>query len=891
MRHLRYIIFLKSVVLLSFVSNNATAFSTFSSFQVPQQPDSSKLDTTKRNLNPAANNLKKTQQEPSKIEYSAQDSTKYSKDRSIIHLYGKARVIYQTFELDAEYIRYDAKNNTVFARGAHDTKGRYYGKPIFKMEGSSSSVADSLFYNTKSGKGTVYNTFTEQEGSFFSGGQSKKQPDDEIHVKNTIYSTCNLPHPHFGFFITKGIVTEKQVITGPVYLEIEDIPLPLGLPFAFFPKPNKKASGVIVPSFGEDATQGFFLRDGGYYFGLSDYWDAKLMGTIYTRGSYTTTASANYLKRYKYGGNLNFTYASTRMGIEGTESNRPQKNFHINWNHSQNPNASPGSTFSAQVDAGTSSFYRTTAANNTYNPRAISNNVLRSSISYSKTAGIWNFSTNLGASQETQTKTVSLTLPQISLSMASINPFDSKKRVGEQKWFQKFNVGYSMDATNRVSTTEDLLFAPGGLKRFQNGVNHNVNGSLPFTLAKYFNFTTSASYNEQWHFQTLRQTQLRILNRPDSLVYDTISGFKRSAEYSTAMNLTTKIYNTLQFKKTGKIQAIRHVMTPNIGFSYKPDFSALSKGYYEILRYQDGTPVTDPFYGGRDKRYSIFQGTQYSGPSEGQTAALNFGLNNDVEVKVLNPKDTTGTGVKKIPILQGLNINGSYNFLKPSFKLSTLSFSGRSQLSEKIGINFNGLLNPYQVEDEETTYGLTKVLVDKYTWQNGKLPRLTSFGFSFDYSFNPESFKRRTENLDQLQNGMEKKGITPEQSTALAAISRDPNAFVDFNIPWNFSFAYSFQYSASETGLNGQTTNSLTFNGDFNFTPKWKVQYNSGFNFETKNLSLTTLSIYRDMHCWDMSIQWVPFGTYRSYSVTLKVKASILQDLKLSKQQGYSSTF
>ena len=890
MKHLRYIIFLKSVVLLSFASNNATAFSNFSSFQVPEQTDSSKLDTTKRNANSIRNNVKGNQQGSSEVQYSAQDSTKYSKDRSIIYLYGKARVIYQTFELDAEYIRYDSKNNTVFARGAHDPKGRYYGKPIFKMEGSGSSIADSLFYNTKSGKGTVYNTFTEQEGSFFSGGQSKKQPDDEIHVKNTIYSTCNLPHPHFGFFITKGIVTEKQVITGPVYLEIEDIPLPLGLPFAFFPKPNKKASGVIIPSVGEDATQGFFLRDGGYYFGLSDYWDAKLTGTIYTRGSYTTTTAANYLKRYKYGGNLNFTYASTRLGIEGTESNRPQKNFNLTWNHSQNPNASPGSTFSAQVNAGTSSFYRTTAANGSYNPRAISNNSLQSSVSYTKTSGIFNLSTNLGARQETQTKTISLTLPEVNLSMTSINPFDSKKRVGEQKWFQKFNVGYSMNARNQVNTTEDLLFAPGGLKRFQNGVSHNANASLPFTLADYFNFTTSATYNEQWHFQTLRQTQLRILNRPDSLAFDTISGFKRSAEYSAAINLTTKLYNTLQFKKTGKIQAIRHVMTPNIGFSFKPDFSTLSKGYYKELHYQDGTPVYDPTYG-RIKRYSIFQGTGFSGPSEGQAASLNFGLNNDVEVKLLNPKDTTGTGVKKIPIIQGLNINGSYNFLKPSYKLSNLSFSGRSQLSEKIGINFNGNLNPYAVEDTVTSYGVTKKLVDRYTWQNGKLPRLTSFGFSFDYSFNPESFRRRADNLDQLQNGMVKKGLTPEQSTALAAISRDPNAFVDFNIPWNLSFAYSFQYSASETGLNGNTTSTLTFNGDLNVTPKWKVQYNSGFNFETKNLSLTTLSIYRDMHCWDMSFQWVPFGTYRSYSVTLKVKASILQDLKLSKQQGYSSTF
>ncbi len=883
MKHLRKFILLKSIVLLSFVSNNATAFSTFGTFQVPQQTDSSKRDTT-------MNKVSNTPQVDSKIEYSAQDSTKYSKDKSVIHLYGKARVIYQTFELDAEYIRYDSKNNTVFARGAHDDKGRYYGKPIFKMEGQGSSVADSLSYNTKSGKGNVYNAFTEQEGSFFSGGQSKKQPDDEIHVKNTVYSTCNLPHPHFGFFISKGIVTEKQVITGPVYLQIEDIPLPLGLPFAFFPKPNKKSSGVIIPSVGEDAYQGFFLRDGGYYLGLSDYWDAKLLGTIYTRGSYSGTVSSNYLKRYKYSGNINLTYASTKLGVEGTASNKPQKNFHINWNHSKNPNASPGSTFSASVDAGTNSYYSTTAANSTYDPRSISTNTLSSSISYTKTAGIFNISTALRASQETQTKTVSLTLPDITVGMSSINPFDSKKRVGEQKWFQKFNVGYSMDATNSVSTKEDLLFAPGGLKRFQNGFNHNFNGSLPFTLAKYFNFTTSASFNEQWHFQTLRQTQLRLLNRPDSIVYDTISGFKRSGEYNVSLNLTTKLYNTLQFKKLGKIQAIRHVMTPNIGFSYKPDFSDPSKGYFQELLYQDGTPVYDPQYN-RNKRYSIFEGTRYTGPSQGQNANINFGLNNDVEMKVLSPKDTTGTGTRKIPIIQGLNINGSYNFLKPAYKLSNLSFSGRSQFSEKLGINFSGNLNPYAVEDTVTSYGITKKLVDRYTWQNGKLPRLTSFGFSFDYSFNPETFRRRSDNLEQLENDAAKKGMTTEQVNALAAISRDPNAFVDFNIPWNFSFAYSFQYSTSETGQNSNTTNSLTFNGDFNATPKWKVQFNSGFNFETRNLSLTTLSIYRDLHCWDMSFQWVPFGTYRSYSVTLKVKASILQDLKLSKQQGYSSRF
>ena len=873
------------------------ALERFSAFQVLQQADTlkkdtvSKQDTTLTKVYPPGFKLNDTVKRDStagtgKIEYSAQDSTKYSKDKSIIHLYGKARVIYQGFQLDADYIRYDNKNNTIFARGYTDPKGRYTGKPIFTMEGEGTSIADSLYYNTATTRGTVFNTFMEQEGSFFSGGQSKKQPDNDIHIKNMVYSTCNLPHPHFGFFITKGIVTEKQVITGPVYLTIEDIPLPLALPFAFFPKPNKKSSGVIVPSFGEDATNGFFLNDGGYYLGLSDYWDARILGSIYTNGSYRLSTSTNYLKRYKFNGHIDLNYSSTKAGIEGTIQNEPSKDFQINWTHSQNPNASPGSTFSASVMAGTGSYNAANSLNSNMDPYTTSRNVMSSSIAYSKTAGIFNISASANSRQETLNKTISLTLPQVSVSMTSINPFDSKKRVGDQKWYQKFNVGYSMDATNTVNTTEDLLFAPGGLSRFQNGFNHNLTGSLPFTVAKYFNFTTSGNYTEQWHFQTLRQTRLKVLNRPDSLVYDTVGGFKRSGEYNVALNMTTKIFNTLQFKKTGKIQAIRHVMTPNIGVSYRPDFSDPSRGYYEILRYQDGTPVRDTRYN-RDQRYSIFQGTQYSGPSEGQNAGITFGLTNDVELKVLSPKDTTGTGTRKIPIIQGLNINGNYNLLAPSFKLSTLSFSGRSNFTEKIGITFSGNLNPYIVVPDTGANGtIIRRLEDRYTWQRGQLPRLTNFGFSFDYSLNPASFQKRQENLDAMENDAAKAGLTAEQANQLNAISRDPNAFVDFNIPWNLSFAYSFNYGTDEVGLNKNINNNLTFRGDFSVTPKWKVTFDSGYNFSTNSAALTRLAIYRDLHCWDMNFTWIPFGFSKSYGVTIRVKASILQDLKLSKQQS-----
>ena len=890
MKLLQQIILINSILLLTCVNTRASAFSAFSAFQVPQQTDTLKRNPVKSSTLDTTKKVKSSSGLDAKVEYKAEDSTKYNKETGVVYLYGKARVIYQSFELDADFIRYDSKNNTIFASGMKDSKGRYTGKPIFKMESEGSSVADSLIYNTKTGKGNVYNTFTEQEGGFFSGGQSKKQPDGEIHIKGMTYSTCNLPHPHFGIHITKGIVAEKQIIAGPLYLQIEDIPFPIGLPFAIFPKPNKKTSGIILPSPGEDATRGFFLQDGGYYFGINDYIDAKLIGTIYTRGSYTANLYSNYTKRYKYSGNVGLSYSSMRLGLEGTPEYEPQKDFHINWSHSKNANASPGSTFSASVNAGTSSYNRNTAANASYDPRAISQNSLSSSISYSKTAGIFNLTVAANHSQETQNKTVSLTLPNINLSMNSINPFDSKNRVGEQKWFQKFTVGYNMTASNTVSTTEDQLFDKDALKRFQNGATHNLNMSLPFTLAKYFNFSVSAPYTEQWHFQTLRQTYLKRFNRTDSIAYDTIPGFKRSGEYSLSGSVSTKIYNTLQFKKLGNLQAVRHVMTPSIGFSYRPDFSDPKYGYYQNLFYQDGTPVNDLTYN-RQRRYSIFQGSPYSGPGEGRSASINFSLDNNMELKVRSLKDTTGTGNKKIPIIQGLNFSGSYNFLSPKFKLSTIGFSGRSQFTDKLGINYNGTLNPYQVGDTIINGLVTKQVIDAYTFSLGKLPRLTSFGFSFDYSLNPEALKRRNKNNDKLQSQSPKAGLTAEQQAQLDAISRDPNAFVDFNIPWNFSFAYSFQYRTDDTGLNGTTNNTLTFNGDFNATPNWKIQFNSGYDFKLKSLALSNISIYRDLHCWDMAFTWIPFGTYRSYSVTLKVKASILQDLKLSKQQAYYTRY
>ncbi len=822
MKLLRYIIFINVILLLTSVSSRALASSTLSWQQVEVQ---NLQDTTKKGRAPLGNaqNAPKDTIASEKVEYTAQDSIVTSADSSIVYLYGKARVIYQGLELDADYIVYYKNTNVLFASGMTNAKGKYVGRPIFKMEGQNTSKADSLRYNIETGAGKIYQVFTEQEGGFFSGGIAKKQPDDEIHSKGQVYSTCNLPHPHFGIYITKGIVTKNQIITGPVYLKFEDIPMPLGLPFAFFPKPNKKSSGVILPSPGEDATRGFFLREGGYYLGLNDYWDAKITGTIYTRGSYEAQVQSNYIKRYKYNGNVNFRYSNSRYGLEGTPEYDPVKDFNLMWSHNQNANAKPGTTFSASVDAGTSSFNKNTAGGGSYDYNQFTKNTLRSSISYGRvfTNGI-NLGIAADGSQETENRTVSLRLPDVSLSVPTFNPFDSKDRVGDQKWYQKINMGYSMQASNSISTIESELFKKESLKKFSNGVQHQIPIGMSFNVLNYFNFNSNITYTERWHFQTIEKTYLKVLNQQDQQIIDTIPGFKRNGQYSIGGGVSTKVYSTAQFNKFGNFKALRHVMTPSVNFSYSPDFSDLKRGYYKEAKYTDGSPVLQ---NGIPLKYSIFEQSRYGGPGLGQSAQLSFSLDNTVEAKVLTPNDTTGKGEKKIPIIQGLSINGTYNFLAESFKLSTLGFSGRSQFSEKLGINYYGTLDPYLYENDTLANGTsTRVLVDKYTWSRGRLPRLTAFGFSFNYSLNPEALKKKIANEDKLKDQVNKAGtMTAEQADALAKVSRDPNAFVDFNIPWNFSFAYSFNYNSDRVGLNSTFTNTLNFNGDANITPKWKV--------------------------------------------------------------------
>lgn len=837
--------------------------------------------TSTLKTNSIADTTKKNSDLETEIKIVAADSSYNDVKNGLSYLYGKARVTYGDFELDADYIKLDRKKHLIFASGTVDPRTRrYIGRPISKQKDDKPITSDSLLFNYETKKGNTWNVLTEQDGNYISHGQAKKISEDEVAYHNIIFSACDKPDPDYGIVITKGIGEKKRIISGPAYLEIEGIPLPIGIPFGFFPKPDTRASGVLLPTFGEDATLGFFLRDFGYYIGLSDYADLTNLATYYSNGSYEVNSTLNYMNRYKYNGTLGLSYSSHNYGLQGDPA---AKDFHIAWSHSQNPNANPGSTFSASVNAGTSSFYQNNPATVGYNLQTLTQNALRSSIAYSKTwAGTpFNLTVSLSHSQDLTNKTVSLAFPNFTFSMATINPFDSKDRVGVQKWYQKITVGYNLTGTNQVtSIPEAQLFKSETLtKKLQNGFQHQIPISMSLNVFKFFQFNLNVNYNERWYLQSIRQHYARA----DSLVIDTIPGFQRVGNYTLSSGLSTKIYGTVNFK-SGKVMAIRHVMTPNIGFSYSPDYTGLDRRYNKAIVSNATIPFPVVY-----TRYSIFDRSIYGGPNSREQAGISFNLDNSLEAKV-RPKSTdTSQTPRKVTLIQGLSFSTFYNFAADSFKLSPIAFSGHTGLfHDRVNVSFGGTLNPYitRVRDSISNNQVVSYsrLVNKYTFQEGKFPTIQNFNFSASASLNAASFHP----TPVVPAGAMLQATTPEQAQKLALLNSDPSAYVDFNIPWNLSLNYSFTYYNNYTST--QTTNTIMFSGDVNITKKWKVQYNTNYDIKAHQLSsATSFAIYRDLHCWDLSIQWLPFGYYKSYNVTLRVKSTILQALKLSKRSDYTS--
>jgi hypothetical protein len=852
-----------------------------------KKADGKQLAPVNKGALPANDTTKKNGGIQSEVKAVAEDSTIVDNEHDILYLYGRARVTYEDFELDADYIRVDQKNHLIFASGSIDPRTkRYVGRPLSKSKSEKPVASDSLLFNYTTKKGKLYNPASEQEGNFISGGQAKKLNETEVAYRNVIFSTCDLPYPdtHFGIVITKGIGEKNRIISGPAYLEIEGVPLPLAIPFGFFPKPNQRTSGVILPTFGEDAKLGFKLAGFGYYLGLSDYMDLTTTGTIYSKGSYEVNSTARYLVRYKYTGNLSLSYGSHNYNLPGDP---PAKDIHIDWTHSQDPNANPGSTFSASVNAGTAGYFSRNPSTSNYNPVTAAQSSLRSSISYGKTwAGTpFNLSVGIGHSQDITRKTITIELPTIAFGMSSINPFDSKDRVGEQKWYQKITVSYNLNATNKVNDIpESELFKSTVTRRLQNGFQHQIPVSLGLNVLKYFQFNSSVNYTERWYFQSINKRFERgSISSSDVLLVDTVQGFKRAGNYSLSTGLSTKLYGTMNFKH-GNLKAIRHVMTPSLGFGYTPDFSDPSYGYYKTAVSTASIPYPYTY-----QKYSIFENGVYGYPSSGKQAGISFALDNTIEAKLkAKSTDTSGTD-RKVTLLQGLSFSTFYNFAADSLKLSNIQFSGHTALfKQKVNVSFSGSFNPYVVNVRDSisnnTIVRTSTLVNKYRWSNGQFPQLNALSISMSGSLNATTAKAPgTPNVNTLQN------IGAQQAQRLALINSDPNSYVDFNVPWNISLNYSYSYSNFLNQVS--TSNTLMISGDVSITQKWKIQYSTNYDFKAAKLSsATSFSIYRDLHCWDLSFQWVPFGYLKSYNVTLKVKSTILQDLKLSKRNDYSSS-
>lgn len=800
----------------------------------------------------------------------ASDSSLNDVTSNILHLYKGAKVKYDQFELSADYIRLNRNTNELFASGVIDHNDKYVGRPVIIFPGESPVAVDSVLYNYEEKIPKTWGVMTETDGAYIQARVLRSNVYGETSLYQGLYSTCDLPfpHTHFGIQITKGLITENRIVAGPSYLVVQNIPLKfIAIPFGFFPKHNKKSSGLLFPSFGEDAARGFAVRDLGWYLTFNDYWDSEIRGSFYSKGSWEGSIRTQYLVNYKYSGGFNIRYASTKVGVEGTDNYGTNRDFNVTWNHTQRQEANPGTSFSASVNFGTGSYFQNTGANSTYDYNQLTRNNMASSISYGKVFadGKVNFTANMSHRQDITSGRVDLELPSFNLNVATFNPFDSKDRIGEQKWYQRITMGYSVQGRNSISIGDSLLFKKEALKKFSNGLQHNIPISLSLNAFKYFQFNTSVNYTERWYLQSVRNY---LENKVDGFetMQDTVQGFRRAYDYSISSGLSTKVYGHFK-KRIGKIQEMRHVMTPSININYRPDFSDPKYGFYKS--YIDHL--------GNETEYSIFEKGIYGSPSSGKSMGIGFSLDNNLEAKVSDKNDTTGTGTKKIPILQSLNFSGNYNAVADSMKLSNINFSGRTTLfNQKINLNFNGTLDPYSIDADGKRY-------NRYAIRDGKLARLTNFGLSFDYSFNPDASRSRNDNIDSLRNRMP--GMTPEQAQALSRISSDPNAFVDFNIPWNMAGSFSFQYS--KFGNRTNITSTISVHGDVNLTPKWKVQFNSGYDFKQKEVTLTQFNIYRDLHCWDMSVGWLPFGRYKSYNITIRAKASVLQDLKLSKRNSH----
>ena len=821
---------------------------------------------------------------------SASDSSYRDMNQKKIFYYGDAEAKYDDIVLKAAYLEFDLETNTCTARGVPDSLGKIQGRPVF-TQGESTFEAAEMRYNFKTKKGIITKVWTEEQGGYLHGERVKRMDDNTINIRSGGYTTCDLKdHPHYQFKFTKAkVIPDDKIVTGPIYMTIADIPLPLALPFALIPNTKGKKSGLIIPTYGESANRGFYLENGGYYWAINDNYDLQVLGDIYTRGSWGIKPTFRYNKRYKFNGSMALGFAVNKIGTKGAADYQERNDFKIQWTHKQDPKAHPRHNFSANVNIVSSNF-------NKYNAQTVTDqlsNTFKSSIAYQTNfAGKVYLTLNASHSQNTLTRQVTASLPELTLTVNTFYPLKNVGKAGKKRWYQSLSMGYTMNGKTYINDVDTVLFH--GIKddfgswaremfrdHVQMGISHRVPINATIKLFKHFSWTNSFTLNDYMYFKHIEQQWIHDSDSTGHLQTDTIHRFSNLVDFSVSSNLTTKVYGMLNFAH-GPIRAIRHVFTPTIGFTYRPNFGDPKWGIYGS--YIDGN--------GDERTYNKFVGSLYGTPSQAQQGLLTYNFGNNLEIKVPSKSDTI-TGVKKIPILESFSISGNYDVTKDSVNFSPIAISGRTTLFKKLGINFNSTWDLYAADSLGRRTNRFEVI------DNGRLFRKTgsSWRFSLSYNFNQNDLKKlrgkkgSKDLRDDINSQAKQSNIfDPDE---LNEIMGNPNAYVDWTTPWSLSISYNLTYTTSiaYAAFMGIATNTyvhtIGLNGDLSITPKWKFTFSTGWDFVNNKISYTNLSVYRDLHCWEMRFNWIPIGSYKSWNFTINVKAQALKDLKYTKKKDY----
>ena len=814
----------------------------------------------------------------SKVEFKATDSLRFEIDKQKVYMYKEADVKYEDISMKSAYLDIDFPKNEVFAEGVPDSTGKDQGIPEF-TQGPLSFKSKQIRYNYTTKRGYIKTIWTKQDEGYLHGTVVKKMENDVTYVKNGAYTTCDRPDdPHYAFrFGRAKVIPGKRVITGPAFMEIAGVSTPIIVPFGYFPSRSGRHSGILLPSYGESDTRGFYFQNLGYYWAINQYMDLTLQGDIYTHGSWAIRPSLRYTKRYKYTGSIRFGYSLNRIGSQDAPDFSKQKDFEFHWTHSQDPKARPKSTFSANVNI----------VSNTYNQYNLSTSV-QNYLSNTFTSSV-NYATNFGGkvylnlnfnhSQNTLSKTISFILPQIALSVNQFYPFRRKNPVGNLKWYENISVKYNLDMQNSYNTKDSLLFKGNWLDSLQNGIRHTIPISASIHLLKFFTWTNSINLTDRMYFKTIRQYYQgdTIIVKPGDTSkpgYKTrqVSGLANGFDANFSSSINTRIYGMYQFKK-GPVVAIRHMVTPTLAFSFAPDFAGTKLGYYRYI--ENDTNKRNP------QKYSIFSQGIYGSPNQYKAGVVSFALSNNLEMKVRSKKDTV-TGTKKIPLIDDLSLRISYDIAKDSLNWSPLQLSARSTLVKGLTLQYATQWDMYAHDslgrriNETTLKAYNKLL----KFDN------SSVDIGFNYSLSSDKLKKK------------KPAATTSATTATTATTQekidavpDYDYYVDFDIPWSFNVSYNFHYTNTFNPSYKHNVDAIvqTFgiSGQLNITPKWKISVTTGWDFTHGQLSYTSIDVYRDLHCWEMRFGWVPKGGQQNWNFSINIKASMLQDLKLNKKKDF----